>query len=129
MENYSINNELWPEDTLLFQSMKGNYASEEEKEFFEIMYEKLLHENAPCNELLVDPSTNTDNIYLFRIGDEEMEVGGGPLKGRLHTMTLAEVLKADLKEIGCLDRNISLLQWLRDANYAYLNYNNNEENQ
>ena len=40
-------------------------------------------------------------------------------------MNLYEALNANLKEIGVLDRNITLFQWLRERDYKGVEYNHN----
>ena len=40
-------------------------------------------------------------------------------------MNLSEVLSLNLKNLGYIDRNLTLLDWLRENNYAYVNYNRN----
>lgn len=40
-------------------------------------------------------------------------------------MTLKETLDANLKEIGVLDRDITLLQWLRERDYKGVEYDHN----
>ena len=42
-------------------------------------------------------------------------------------MTLSEALAINLKEIGFIDRDITLLEWLRESDYKYVNYNRNHD--
>lgn len=47
-------NELWPQDSELFVSMAGKYNTPNEKQFFETMQSKMLDENAPWLETLIN---------------------------------------------------------------------------
>ena len=42
-----------------------------------------------------------------------------------HTMTLAESLMINLKEVGFIDKDITLLDWLRACDYDCVRYNRN----
>lgn len=121
--------ELWEEDKILFLNMLEHYTSTAEKIFFETMCEKMLYENAPCKELLLSPEDNEYGLYLFRIGDEEMEVGNITTNARFHSMTLAGVLNVNLMQIGCIGKDITLMQWLRERDYSGIRYDQNLENQ
>lgn len=130
MEKINIQqSELWEEDKSLFLDMLEHYTSSAEKLFFETMCEKMLFENAPCKELLLNPEDNEDGLYLFRIGDEEIEIGNSTNNARFHSMNLAGILNVNLKQIGCIDKDLTLLQWLRKRDYVGIRYDQNFENQ
>ena len=40
-------------------------------------------------------------------------------------MKLSEALNANLKQLGYLDRDITLLDWLRERDYKGIRYNHN----
>ena len=123
-----IENELWKEDVELFASMKGNYVSLKEKEFFEKMKYKMEHEDAPSNDLIMFEKDNDDHIYIVRCYYEEFIVGHGlneTYDDEYHVMTLFEALSANLKQLGFLDRDITLLDWLRERDYEGIRYNHN----
>ncbi len=123
-----IENELWPDDAELFEQMKDNYQSENEKNFFENIHLKMLSELAPCRELLLSEYDNEDSIYFLRDQYEEFIVGVDLSKRQctpIHTMTLVEALNADLKQLGFLDRSITFWQWLKERDYANMKYNHN----
>ena len=40
-------------------------------------------------------------------------------------MCLSEVLSLNLKTLGFIDRDLTLLEWLRETDYTYVNYNRN----
>lgn len=121
-------NKLWKEDEELFTSMEGKYQSSNEKVFFEKMRHKMEYEIAPSNDLIMFEEDNDDHIYIVRCVYEEIIVGHG-FKGNYdeeyHVMTLYEALNANLMQLGFLDRDITLLEWLRERNYEKIRYNHN----
>ena len=40
-------------------------------------------------------------------------------------MTLSDALSLNLKELGFIDRDLTLLEWLRESGYRYVNYDRN----
>lgn len=119
-------NELWPEDKALFESMEGNYQSDNEREFFEKQRYKQECVMTSSNDLLLHEDNNQDRIYIVRCWYEEYVVGGLLYKqGEEHYMNLSEALNANLREIGVLDRDITLLQWLRERDYKGVEYDHN----
>lgn len=117
---------LVTEDKKLFDSMIGHYQSENEREFFEKQRYKQEYVMTSSNDLLLHEDNNKDRIYIVRCWYEEYVVGGLLYKqGEEHFMTLKETLDANLKEIGILDRDITLLQWLRERDYKGVEYDHN----
>lgn len=117
---------LVTEDKKLFDSMIGHYQSENEREFFEKQRYKQECVMTSSNDLLLHEDNNQDRIYIVRCWYEEYVVGGLLYKqGEEHFMTLKETLDANLKEIGILDRDITLLQWLRERDYKGVEYDHN----
>lgn len=122
----TIKNELWPEDKTLFESMKGHYQSDNEREFFEKQRYKQENVITISNDLLLHEDNNEDKIYIVRCWFDEYVIGGeGYKRGEEHYMNLSEALNANLKEIGVLDRDITLFQWLRERDYKGVEYNHN----
>lgn len=127
-----IENELWPEDSRLFQQMENHYISDNERRFFETMRMKMLTELAPCKELLISEKKNADKVYLLRDQYDEFILGQGiglTRKEEVHAMKLSDVLNTNMKDKGFLEDNITFGEWLRridydgvmyDHNYAYL---------
>lgn len=116
------------EDSALFESMKGRYVSENEAEFFRKMQHKEEQEITGLNELLVSEYENDDEIYLVREYYEEYLVGHGigtDGAEEEHVMTLSDALSLNLKELGFIDRDLTLLEWLRESGYRYVNYDRN----
>ena len=127
-----IENELWDEDVKMFQEIENHYVSDNERQFFENLYYKMLTELAPCKELLISETKNKDGVYLLRDQYDEFILGQGlgeERKEEVHTMNLSEVLNINMKERGFLSDDITFWEWLRridydgvmfDHNYAYL---------
>lgn len=121
-------NKLWREDEELLDFMKGHYVSENEKFFFEKMRYKMEYEDAPSNDLIMFEKDNDDHIYIVRCYYDEFIVGhvlNGNYDEEYHVMKLSEALNANLKRLGFLDRNITLLDWLRERDYKGIRYNHN----
>ena len=82
---------LWDVDVKLFASMKGNYLTVNEENFFKNMKYK--------QEYDVGHGIGTDGAQ------EE------------HVMILSEALALNLKELGLIDRNTTLWERLRECDY------------
>lgn len=108
--------------------MIGHYVSDKERTFFEKMRYKMEYEIAPSNDLIMFEEDNEDHIYILRCVYEEIIIGHG-IKGNydeeFHVMTLSEALNANLKELGFLKSDITLLEWLRGRDYEGIRYNHN----
>lgn len=121
-------NRLSKQDAELFASMEGNYISENEANFFKNMQYKQEYEISGLNDLIISEYENEDEIYLVRQYYEEYLVGHGIDSDGTqeeHTMTLAEALGMNLKEVGFIDKDITLLDWLRACDYDCVKYNRN----
>lgn len=119
---------LWDADIQLFKKMEGNYYSDNEKNFFSIICYKQENEITGLNELLVSEYENKDEIYIVRMYYEEYVVGQGintDGSREVHVMNLSEALALDLKKLGFIDRNLTLLGWLRENDYSCVNYQRN----
>ena len=117
--------ELWDEDKKLFESMKGHYQSVNEENFFKIKQE---YECTSLNDLIVSEYENEDEIYIVREYNEEYVVGHGIETDGVqeeHVMNLSEALALNLKDLGFLNRDVTLLQWLRECDYQVVNYERN----
>ncbi len=117
-------NLMWEEDDNLFASMKDNYQSENEREFFEKILYKQQWECSLSNDLILSEKDNEDEIYIVRVYFEEYIVGK---KGKIeeeHVMNLSTALNLNLKEIGVLDESITLFEWLRRRDYVGVKYDN-----
>lgn len=124
MEKEIFEEELWPEDKALFASMKGQNSTSQEKEFFEKMEWKEKHENVATVDIILSEDTNDDELYIVRQGDAEYKAGRGH-KGHRRPIAvdgwcLAVFLQQDLFPL--LDRHVTVLEWLREHNFAGINY-------
>ena len=120
--------ELWDEDKKLFVSMKGHYQSVNEENFFKNMQFKQEYECTSLNDLIVSEYENEDEIYIVREYNEEYVVGHGIETDGVqeeHVMNLSEALALNLKDLGFLNRDVTLLQWLRECDYQVVNYERN----
>lgn len=123
-----IENELWEEDVLLFQEKDNHYFSDNERQFFETMREKMLTELAPCKELIISEKQNSDQIYLLRDQYDEFILGQGigeTRKLEVHTMKLSDILHINMKEHDFLSDDITFWEWLRRHDYDGVMYNHN----
>ena len=119
---------LWDADAKLFASMKGNYQSKNEENFFKNMQYKEEYQATALNDLLVSEYENQDEIYIVRMYNEEYIVGQGigtDGANEEHVMCLSQALNLNLKELGFLDRDLTLLDWLRECDYSVVNYERN----
>ncbi len=121
-------NKLWDADEKLFASMKGHYQSVNEENFFKNIQYKQEYECTALNDVLISAYENDDEIYVVREVYEEYVVG----KGRgtngaheVHVMNLSEALALNLRELGFIDQNLSLWEWLRECDYTVVNYERN----
>lgn len=117
-------------DSLLFESMKGNYISINEENFFKHLQYKEEYEITALNDLLISEYDNNDQIYLVRVEYEEYLVGHGiDTDGAQeeHVMTLSEALQLNLKTLGYISEDLTLLQWLRNCDYSCVRFNRNHD--
>ena len=127
--NNLINN-LSKEDALLFEKMKNNYISVNEENFFKNMKYKQEYEVSALNDLLVSEYENEDELYLVRECYEEYVIGRGIDSDgafEVHVMTLTDALSTNLKDIGFVGQDMTLFEWLRKCDYAYVDYNRNHD--
>ena len=121
-------NKLWDVDKKLFESMKGKYISVNEENFFTNIQYKQEYECTALNDVIVSAYENNDEIYVVREIYEEYVVGHGiGTNGAYeeHVMNLSEALALNLKDLGYIDRNLTLWEWLRECDYAVVNYERN----
>lgn len=118
-------NKLWPEDVALFDSMVGHYQSDNEREFFEKLRYKQENVFTVSHDLILDEDNNEDGLYIVRCEYEEYIVGQEKVIEEQHVMFLSEALQLNLKEVGLLDRDITLFDWLRERDYKGVEYDHN----
>ncbi len=121
-------NTIWDVDEQLFTSLEGKYQSENEAVFFRNMRFKQEYEVALSNDLILSENDNEDEIYLVRVEYDEYLVGKGESESNeAHLMNLSEALSLNLSSVG-LAREITLLNWLKERDYAGIKYNHNYDN-
>lgn len=118
-------NKLVKEDAELFEFMKSHYQSENEKEFFEKLRYKQENVLTVANDLILSERNNDDGLYIVRCIFEEYIVGQEDVTEEQHVMCLYDALNLNLKATGLLDRDITLFQWLRERDYAGVEYDHN----
>lgn len=121
-------NKLWKVDKALFKKMKGNYVSEKEANFFKNIQYKQEYEVTALGDLLISEYENPDEIYLLRLYFDEYVIGykiDSDGEFEAHVMNLSEALSLNLKDQGFMNRNLTLWEWLRETDYAYVNYDRN----
>ena len=121
-------NKLVKEDAELFAAMEGKYVSENEKEFFEKQKYKQMNVFTFANDLVMWELDNEDLIYIVRCQYEEYIVGHGTegcYDEEFHSMCLYDALNVNLKELGFIDRDLTLWQWLRERDYKGVQYDHN----
>lgn len=116
---------MWDEDIALFRSMEDNYQSDREREFFEKLKHKEENVLTVSNDLLMSEYDNEDSIYIVREEFSEFVIGRDGATEEHHYMNLSETLAANLREIGLLDRDVTLFQWLRERDYKGIMYDHN----
>ncbi|MCC8070526.1 MAG: hypothetical protein LIO90_01835 [Bacteroidales bacterium] len=124
--NVTKDNDLWDADKSLFAKMDKEAISEREREFFDIQHYKQVNNYASANDLVMSENSNTDHIYIIRTNADEYIVGNELVPDKeIHTMNLNEALTTNLKVVGLLDRDLTLLDWLRERDYQGVEYEHN----
>jgi hypothetical protein len=113
-----------------FDAAINNAVSENEKEFFEKLLYKVLHETAFSSDVLMKDDENDDAIYIMRVGTDDIMVGHNlTVKGKEHEcVELAGVCFAmsyDLYDF--LGYHITLQEWLRKRDYQGIRYDRNND--
>lgn len=122
------NNKLRPADIELFESMEGNYVSENERFFFESLKDREENIFTCAGEMFLFEEDTDDLLYFVRFDFDEFKLGHGTIGNyspELYVQCLADALNANLKQLGYIDRDITFLQWLRERDYNCIRYNNN----
>ena len=119
---------LVKEDYDLFKYMKTHYQSKNEQEFFEKLRYKQEHILTVSHDLILSEQNNDDKLYIVRCEFEEYIVGQAYVTEEQHVMCLCDALNLNLKIAGLLNRDITLFQWLRERDYAGVEYDHNYDN-
>jgi len=110
---------------MYFEKMVTDAKSEKEREFFQTMRFRHANNFILTDDRLVEDTENTDHIYLYRLIENEFEVGqmlpDGEHKEQ-HVMDIKEAMELNLMDLGYIDRNLTVLEWLRENDFAMVNY-------
>lgn len=68
---------------------------------------------------------NEDRLYIVRCEYEEYIVGQEFIAEEQHVMCLYDALNLNLKKTGLVDKDITLFEWLRQRDYAGIEYDHN----
>lgn len=115
------------DDVELFDKMRTNSQSENERVFFERMMHKEMNEHpVMVFDVLMDPKDNSDQLYFVKQYSSEYEIGlrdkfqEGFARLDVMPTSLSEALSCDLYDL--IGRHILLLEWLRERDYRGVNY-------
>lgn len=111
-----------------YDAMAEEYYSENERVFFETMKFRQQYEFTFSNDLLLSEDDNDDGMYIVRHYYNEFEIGRKGCSDDFYAMDLQSALEVNLKNVGLLDKDITLLEWLRIRNYEGIRYNGNFDN-
>lgn len=112
-------------DSELFNWMESHYHSANEQEFFEKLRFKQENVLTVSHDLIMSENNNEDGLYLVRCEYEEYIVGQEHVIEEQHVMCLSEAMEINLKKAGLLDKDITLLEWLRQRDFRGVEYNHN----
>lgn len=128
MKDNRVENELWPQDKKLLEELISHPVSENERNFFTRLRWKMENELAPCKEVHFSERDNEDGIFLLRDGYDEFIVGSDRddvPDDYIHVMNLTEALSVNLKTAGFIERDVTVLEWLRSRDYAGAMFDHN----
>lgn len=119
-------NILWREDAELFSAMESNCQSDNERHFFTTMKRKQQYEPSLSNDLILHEDDNSDGVAIIRSYYDEytVAVANGKEWKQKHVMNLSQALSINLMALG-LSRDMTLGQWLKQNDYAHIQYNHN----
>ncbi len=115
-------------DEELFESMSANYLSAKERWFFESIKDLEQWDCSMAHDIIMSQTDNDDNVFIVRVNCNEYIFGCDDLKSRRvykHVMTLSEALSSNLKTLGIVDIDLTLLEWLRARNYNGVSFDHN----
>ena len=119
-------NPLHPNLKAYYDRMAKSYTSDSERLFFETLKYRQQYVFTFANDLLLSEHDNEDGLFIVRHYWDEFEVGNAHTEAEpFYAMYLEEALEANLLEKGLLDKDITLLEWLRGRDYACIRYDGN----
>ena len=123
--NFDLYKQFPAEDKELYEKMQGQFASEEEKEFFEKILAKEIYDFPVSTfDVIMDEGDNEDGIYIEKHYHSEYKVAqvkdGKTRQISLYPESLSDLLKLDMFEL--LGQHITVFDWLRKRNYSNVRY-------
>lgn len=112
-----------------FEMAIKNAVSANEKIFFTKLRYKVLNEGAASYDVLMHNDDNEDGIYILRISDDFL-IGRKNAEGK-DVVVIIEIpglfyfLSEDM--FRQLNRHITILDWLRERDYAGIRYDANND--
>lgn len=113
-----------------FEDAIKNAVSLREKEFYEKLLYKILHETAFSNDVLLKDDENDEGIYILRVGTDGVMVGrdsniaGKPGKC-VELSGICFAMNFDMFDF--LGHHITLRNWLRNRDYKGIRYDRNND--
>ena len=104
--------------------------SNNEREIFEKLRYKNLHETAFSNDILMHEKDNEDGLYILRVGTDDIMIGrnlekAGEETSPVEVSGIIAALEEDIYEY--VGRHITLLDWLRERDYCGIHYDANND--
>ena len=123
--NFDQYDQFPTEDKELYNKMRDQFVSEEEKEFFEQMLAKEIYDFPVSTfDVIMHEGDNEDGIYIEKHYHSEYKVAqvrdGKAKQISLYPGSLSSLLRLDMFEL--LGEHITVLEWLRKRNYLNVRY-------
>lgn len=123
--NFDQYDQFPTEDKELYNKMRDQFVSEDEKEFFEQMLAKEIYDFPVSTfDVIMHEGDNEDGIYIEKHYHSEYKVAqvkdGKAKQISLYPESLSELLELDLFEL--LGNHLTVLDWLRKRNYSNVKY-------
>lgn len=112
-----------------FREAYDNAVSDNEREFFEKIMDKQLHEVSFSNDVLMHDRDNEDDIYILRIGQDDYMIGTAravnnkPVPWEYES--LFSFLSSDMYDY--IGRHVTVHEWLRERDFKGIRYDANND--
>lgn len=122
---------LLPWEEEYFATRIKEAITDNERIFFETLRHRHNHHWYIVDDRLVEETSNKERIYLWRLLGNEYEIDhqreDGTWDTEYHVMDIKEVMEINLKDVGYIKENLTVLDWLRKNDFSFVNYNNLDE--
>lgn len=119
---------LWEEDKTLFSTIGKTCQSDNEKYFFDHLFEMQQWDCCLAGELLISEESNDDRLFMMRINFDEYVIGrDSEDSSDVHVMNLTNALSLNLKDCGFVSQDITLQTWLKNRDYSCVRYDHNND--